>query len=70
MSKLTVESSVRKEVDPVGFALKVDESILGLDALSVNDKTLWISKINEAISSFALNEKQFLSTQHTGGFLK
>eukprot|EP00092_Neocalanus_flemingeri_P031088 GFUD01033768.1.p1 GENE.GFUD01033768.1~~GFUD01033768.1.p1 ORF type:complete len:485 (-),score=138.51 GFUD01033768.1:275-1729(-) len=63
LSALTLGPSVRKEEDTVGFSLKLGDTILGLDTLSVNDKTLWNSKISEALSSFAVNEKKFLTTQ-------
>eukprot|EP00090_Calanus_glacialis_P013221 TRINITY_DN2186_c0_g1_i1.p1 TRINITY_DN2186_c0_g1~~TRINITY_DN2186_c0_g1_i1.p1 ORF type:complete len:504 (-),score=133.14 TRINITY_DN2186_c0_g1_i1:137-1591(-) len=63
LSLLTLGPSVRKEEDTVGFSLKLGDTVLGLDALSVNDKTLWNSKLSEAISSFAVNEKKFLTKQ-------
>ena len=58
--------SVRKEDDPVGFSLKLGDNVLGLDALTVNDKTLWNSKISEAVSNFAINEKKYLTKQKSG----
>ena len=67
LSLLTLGPSVRKEEDTVGFSLKLGDTVLGLDALSVNDKTLWNSKLSEAISSFAVNEKKFLTKQKSGG---
>ena len=66
LSSLTLGPSLRKEEDSVGFSLKVGDVVLGLDALSVNDKTLWCSKVSEAISSFAVNEKKFLTKQKLG----
>ena len=39
---------------------------MGLDALSVNDLTLWKSKITEAISTNSAIEKKFLSKQKSG----
>ena len=44
------------------------ESVLGLDALSVNDRTLWTSKINEACSNFEETEKKFLTRQKSGKY--
>ena len=67
LSLLILGPSVRKEEDIVGFSLKLGDTILGLDALSVNDKTLWNSKLSEAISNFAVNEKKFLTKQKSGG---
>jgi len=66
LSTLTVGPSVRKEEDTVGFSLRQLDNILGLDTLSVNDKTLWNSKMTEAISSFVVNEKKFLTKQKSG----
>jgi len=67
LSSLALGPSVRKDEDPVGFSLKLGDNILGLDALTVNDKTLWSSKLSEAISSFAVNEKKYLTKQKSGG---
>ena len=39
---------------------------LGLDCLSVNDKTLWMSKLSDALSNFATTEKKFLTKQKSG----
>ena len=66
LSLLALGPSVRKDEDPVGFSLKVGDNILGLDALTVNDKTLWCSKLSEAISNFAVNEKKYLTKQKSG----
>ena len=66
LNLLTVGPSMRKDEDSVGFSLKFGETTLGLDALSVNDKTLWNSKILEAISEFDVNEKKFLTKQKSG----
>jgi len=63
LSLLTLGQSVRKEEDPVGFSLKLGDNVLGLDALTVNDKTLWNSKISEAVANFAINEKKYLTKQ-------
>ena len=64
---LKVGSSLRNEDDEVGFSLKLGpESALGLDALSVNDRTLWTSKLAEACSSFEETEKRFLTRQKSG----
>ena len=62
-------SSLRSEDDEVGFSLRLGpESVLGLDALSVNDRTLWTSKINEACSNFEETEKKFLTRQKSGKY--
>ena len=66
LSLLTLGQSVRKEEDPVGFSLKLGDNVLGLDALTVNDKTLWNSKISEAVANFAINEKKYLTKQKSG----
>ena len=50
----------------MGFSLHHGEVTLGLDALSVNDLTLWKSKITEAISTNSAVEKNFLNTQKSG----
>ena len=51
---------MRSEDDEVGFSLKLGpDSALGLDALSVNDRTLWTSKLTEACSNFEETEKSF-----------
>jgi len=64
LNTMTVGSSLRSEDDEVGFSLRLGpESVLGLDALSVNDRTLWTSKINEACSNFEETEKKFLTRQ-------
>jgi hypothetical protein len=61
-----VGPSVRKEEDEVGFSLKFGDSVIGLDALSVNDRTLWTTKLTEAITSFEETEKKFLTKQKSG----
>ena len=62
-------SSLRSEDDEVGFSLRLGpESVLGLDALSVNDRTLWTSKIYEACSNFEETEKKFLTRQKSGKY--
>ena len=66
---LQVGSSLRSEDDEVGFSLRLGpESVLGLDALSVNDRTLWTSKLNEARSNFEETEKKFLTRQKSGKY--
>ena len=66
---LQLGSSLRSEDDEVGFSLRLGpESVLGLDALSVNDRTLWTSKINEACSNFEETEKKFLTRQKSGKY--
>ena len=64
-----VGSSLRSEDDEVGFSLKLGpESALGLDALSVNDRTLWTSKLTEACLNFEETEKRFLTRQKSGKY--
>ena len=65
---MTVGGSVRKEEDNVGFSLKYGDITLGLDCLSVNDKTLWMSKLSDALSNFVTTEKKFLTKQKSGEF--
>ena len=66
LNALSLGSSLRKEDDNIGFSLQHGEVTLGLDALSVNDLTLWKSKITEAISTNSAVEKTFLNTQKSG----
>ena len=62
-----VGPSLRSDDDEVGFSLKLGpESALGLDALSVNDRTLWTSRLAEACSNFEETEKRFLTRQKSG----
>ena len=67
---MTVGGSVRKEEDNVGISLKYGDITLGLDCLSVNDKTLWMSKLSDALSNFVTTEKKFLTKQKSGEFRK
>ena len=69
LNGVTIGGSVRKEEDNVGFSLKYGDVILGLDCLSVNDKTLWMSKLSDALSNYATTEKKFLTKQKSGEFL-
>ena len=66
LNGVTIGGSLRKEEDSVGFSLKYGDVTLGLDCLSVNDKTLWMSKLSEALSNFATTEKKFLTKQKSG----
>ena len=66
LNALSLGSSLRKEEDNIGFSLQHGEVTIGLDALSVNDLTLWKSKITEAISNNSAVEKKFLSKQKSG----
>ena len=66
LNALSLGSSLRKEEDNIGFSLQHGEVTVGLDALSVNDLTLWKSKITEAISNNSAVEKKFLSKQKSG----
>ena len=50
----------------MGFSLKLGESAIGLDALNVNDRTLWGSKLAEAVACFEEAEKKFLTRQKSG----
>ena len=66
LNTVSLGPSVRKEEDNVGFSLKHGDNVLGLDCLSVNDKTLWNTKISEALANFETTEKKFLSKQKSG----
>ena len=66
LNAVSLGSSLRKEEDNIGFSLQHGEVTVGLDALSVNDLTLWKSKITEAISTNSAIEKKFLSKQKSG----
>ena len=66
LNAVSVGPSVKKEEDSIGFSIKYGENTLGLDCLSNNDKTLWISKLSEALNNFVATEKQFLSKQKSG----
>ena len=64
-----------RELDHASYGLEEGEVVstrehgevtVGLDALSVNDLTLWKSKITEAISNNSAVEKNFLSKQKSG----
>ena len=61
LNAVSIGPSVKKEEDNIGFSIKNGENTLGLDCLSINDKTLWISKLSEALNNFVAIEKQFLS---------
>ena len=50
--------------------MKYGDITLGLDCLSVNDKTLWMSKLSDALSNFVTTEKKFLTKQKSGEFRK
>ena len=50
----------------VGFSLKLGDAAIGLDGLSVNDRTLWMTKLGEAIKAFEVEEKKFLTRQKSG----
>ena len=66
LNGVSIGGSMRREDDNIGFSLKHGEASLGLDCLSVNDKTLWNSKISEALSNYAADEKKFLTKQKSG----
>ena len=66
LNGVSIGGSVRKEEDSIGFSLKYGDMTLGLDCLSVNDKTLWMSKLSDALSNFATTEKKFLTKQKSG----
>ena len=69
LNALSLGSSVRKEEDTIGFSLLHADTTLGLDALSVNDLTLWKSRISEAISDYSTVERKFLTKQKSGNFV-
>ena len=52
----------------IGFSVKYEDVIIGLDTLTVNDKTLWMSKITKAMETFSVTEKHFLTRQKSGLF--
>ena len=66
LNSFSLGPSVRKDEDPIGFSLIHGDVTLGLDALHPNDKTLWNSKLTEALASYEENERKHLSKQKSG----
>ena len=66
LNAVSLGSSLRKEEDNIGFSLQHGEVTVGLDALSVNDLTLWKSKISEATTNYQLSNSTFLNKQKSG----
>ena len=73
LAKLSVGPSIRKSSttsidNDIGFSVKYEDVIIGLDTLTVNDKTLWMTKITKAVETFSVTEKHFLTRQKSGLF--